>query len=381
LHRIRLRALWLLVAAAAGGCGDGINTAHLPETLDLNRLIGMRLPGTPSCAFENKARTFLRTGGNQVQGIDIQCARATAQVVVFGVDRTPPLADGELRCDDLERSGPGFGCGVSRDMLTVATQVKCVSQQQSADSRCDAKAAARGLMARLVELLSGLSEEAPPRFDQSLPSSIDLKGFEGVRLPGTPTCTFGSEVLGYPEPGTGEIDLRCSTRASAKVTIEDGTGGVSELVECRLEASEYRCALRQGGLTVRTFIRCPSGRSGHCHVAARALITRLLDFLSTIPHRPCRPCGEREPGPQRVRLPTSIYGEGLKHLGSLEIPVDSIWSYSGTGPPGFRVTTTEKQLFESPELVDEFPLPAGSYRGVRLRARGHWTLTIRASAP
>lgn len=155
LNRARASALAVLVAMTVGGCGNGINTARLPGRLDVNRLIGMRLPGTPTCAFENKARTFLRTGSNQVQGIDIQCAGATGQVVVFGADRTPPLVDGELRCSDLGRGGPGFGCGVSRDMLTAGTQRQC--------SGCDAEAAARRLMARLVELLSTLSERAPPR--------------------------------------------------------------------------------------------------------------------------------------------------------------------------------------------------------------------------
>lgn len=202
-----------------------------------------------------------------------------------------------------------------------------------------------------------------------------------MRLPGAPACTFASEVLGHAEPGTGEIDLRCPPPASAKLTLEDGTGGVAELVECRREATGYRCALRQGTLTVRTSIRCPSDGSARCLVAAHALMARLLDFLSTLPEQRCQPCGKRDLRSQHVRLPTSIYGQGRKELGTLDIPADSIWSYSGTGPPGFRVTTANQPLVESSDLVDEFHLPAGTYREVLLLGHGYWTLIIRASTP
>jgi hypothetical protein len=371
LNRVAATALLVVV----GGCGDGVNTARLPRGLDVNRLIGVRLPGTPACAFENKARTFTRAGVNQVQGIDVRCAGTTGQVMVFGADRTPPLNDGELRCSDLERAGPGVACGVSRDTVTISTQGQC--------SGCDAEAAARSLMVRIAEVLSSVGEQATPRFEQSLPSSIDLGRLAGVRLPGTPACTFASEVLGYAEPKTGEIDLRCASPASAKVTIEDGTGGVPELVECRRDHGDFRCAVRRNTLTVRTSTGCSSGRSADCPSAAHALLARLLDFLSTLPEQRCQPCGERDAGPERVRLPASIYGEGGKHLGTLAIPADSVWSYSGTGaPPGFRVTTGKKLLFESPgSSVAEFRLPAGSYRDVRLDAHGYWTLTIRAATP
>jgi hypothetical protein len=181
----------------------------------------------------------------------------------------------------------------------------------SVEAPCDDQTRARDLMAGLVELLSELPESAPPDIEQPhLPKTIDLERLTRAQLPGAPPCSFAAKVRGLREPGAGQIELRCGQQATANLSVAYGLTTPQEgYLECQRKATDHACALRHGSLTLRTSVSCRTTQPAQCVTDSNRLLARLLEFLATVPERPCDPCGTRVTPTGHVTIESSEQSE------------------------------------------------------------------------
>ena len=162
MHVVKAVVLLALLAPIAAACGgsdpspDG-DARRLPRTLDLDRVAGMRIPGSPRCKFEAETRTFLRGARGSAQDLLFSCGSAPQS----GNVRTLSGAAGrtmsqEVRCRREEKGDRTVMCVVRHDRLLVAADVHCRSSDP--DEYCiedwpPIEAKARKAIARVTELL------------------------------------------------------------------------------------------------------------------------------------------------------------------------------------------------------------------------------------
>ncbi len=229
----------LAAVSACGSSGPDINARRLPSTLDLDRLAGMQIPGTPRCGFELRSRTFVGRawGGEGTAGQDLgfSCRGVPQGGNVRTVDGKALRANPEeLRCRTDIKSG-AVECFVRHERLLVGTFAHC-------------------------------GDDAPYCLDAVDDGPVDRAGSRMAK-----------------------IGLRCGSSATGMVAIADAgveaipvpaAGIVDDIVVCSRGARQSDCYLRHGNLQLGTAVDCPGGCGrGATPSALMALVAQLLATL------------------------------------------------------------------------------------------------------
>ena len=289
--------LLALLAPIVSACGESgpsgpdSNARRLPRTLDLDRVAGMRIPGTPHCEFEAESRTFLGEAWGPTQDLLFSCGPAplSGYVRITNVEarRTVPQ---EVRCRREEKGAKTVICVVRHDRLLVGTDALCGDP----DSYCldedwpRIEAEARAAMTRIIELLEPFAEGATPASEidrAALPATVDLNRLAGRAIPGKhfEDCAFDDD------PRTATIGLRCGSSATGTVAIGAASAKASpnpapetldNIVVCSRGARQSDCYLRHGKAQLSTTVDCPGGcRDGGTPSALMTLVAQRLAAL------------------------------------------------------------------------------------------------------
>jgi hypothetical protein len=294
---VRAATLLVLLApivAACGPFGSDIDPGRLPDTLDLDRLAGMEVPGTPHCRFENTTRTFLGAAwGGASQNLRFTCRGVSQDGNVGTVDdKSSRAAPEELLCGREHRS-TAVDCVVRHERLLVRTSASCGPGADCVgDDERSAETEARAMMPRIIELLEPLPEGATPASGidpTALPPTVDLDRLAGQPIlgEGFEACAFDDDPI--DDPPTATIGLRCGSFATGVVAIGDGAveaipnrvpGAADDVVVCWRGARQSDCYMRHGMVQLSSTVDCPGGcDDGATPSALIALVAQLLAKL------------------------------------------------------------------------------------------------------
>jgi hypothetical protein len=291
---VTLLALLAPIVSACGPSGPSgpdINARRLPHTLDLDRLAGKQIPGTPHCEFEDQSRTFLGKAWGPSQDLIFSCRGVPQSGNVRtenGEDRR--AVPEELRCGREEKGTKTVECVVRHERLLVRTAAHCGDASYCVDEDWPRiETDARAIMTRIIELLEPFAEGATPASDidpAALPPTVDLNRLAGRPIPGKhfEVCAFDDD------PGAATIGLRCGSSATGIVAIGDASGEAipdpapgtpDNIVVCSRGARQSDCYLRHGMVQLSTTVDCP----GSCGDGATpsALMALVAQLLATLP--------------------------------------------------------------------------------------------------
>jgi hypothetical protein len=281
---VTLLALLAIVSACGSSAplGPDVHARRLPSTLDLDRLAGMRIPGTPNCIFENESRTFLGSAwGSTGQDLLFYCRGDYPLGNVRTLDdEAQPVVAEQLQCQKEDKGRTHFHCAVRHKRLLAAATDWSETE-------------ARMMVTRVIDLLEPLAEGATPVIDlnlQALRATTDLTRLAGRPVPrgSLKGCVFDNAPVDHVGTSTATIGLQCRSSATGIVAIGKAPDAIpnaapevpDNIVLCSRGPRESDCYLRHGNVQLSTTVKCPTRcRDGATPSALMAQIARLLATL------------------------------------------------------------------------------------------------------